>query len=212
MERWFSPRAARNLPQLLLGVVMFGVGIALMAQSGLGLGAWSVLHEGISVQSGLALGTVDLLLSVPILAAWFPLHQNLGLGTVAAGFLIGPITNVWLSVLPAPSELALQLLLMALGSVSIAIGSGLYLSADLGPGPRDGLMTGIHQRFGWSIRRVRMVIELSVLTLGFTLGGTVGLGTVVHAIAIGPMVQITLGWWDKKGAVMRDPTRTYDNE
>lgn len=210
MERWFSSRAARHLPQLLLGVAMFGVGIALMAQSGLGLGAWSVLHQGIGIQSGLALGTVDLMLSVPILAAWFPLRQHLGLGTIAAGFLIGPFINLWLNVLPAPSELTLQLLLMGLGSVSIAIGSGLYLSADLGPGPRDGLMTGIHQRFGWSIRRVRLVLEVSVLILGFALGGTVGVGTVVHAIAIGPMVQITLGWWDKKGAVMRLPSRTLD--
>lgn len=196
-------RAARRLPQLLLGVALFGLGIALMARSRLGLGSWSVLHEGLSRQTGLGLGTVDVLVSIPILLSWLPLKQVPGPGTLAAGFLLGLVTNLSMDLVASPASISLRILLLLAGSVSIALGSGLYLAADLGPGPRDGVMTGLHQRFGWSVRSVRAGLELSVLVIGYLLGGTVGVGTLVHALLIGPMVQVTLGWWDVSGSVMR---------
>lgn len=174
-----------------------------MARSRLGLDPWSVLHEGVSEQVGLALGTVDIIFSVLILATWFPLRQLPGIGTVVATFGIGASTNLAMSLIGTPGALLPRFALLIVGSMLIAVGTGLYLSVDLGPGARDGLMTGLHQRFGWSIRAVRITIELGVLVIGFLLGGTVGLGTVIYAVAIGPMVQVTLGWWDKTGAVMR---------
>lgn len=201
--RWVSLRVARRLPQLLFGVTLFGLGIALMARARLGLDPWSVLHEGVSQQLGLALGTVDIILSVVILATWLPLKQVPGIGTIAATFLIGSSTNVAMSLISTPAGLLPRFGFLLAGSILIAIGTGLYLSVDLGPGARDGLMTGLHQRTGWSIRAVRIGIELGVLIIGFFLGGTVGLGTVIYAVAIGPMVQVTLGWWDRAGAVMR---------
>lgn len=202
LERWISRRALRLLPQLILGVAIFGLGIGLMARSRLGLDPWSVLHEGLSGHLGLALGTVDIAFSVVILALWFPLKQRPGIGTVAATFLIGTSTNVSMSLIGVPGGLLPRFGFLIAGSVLIAIGTGLYLSVDLGPGARDGLMTGLHQRTGWSIRTVRIGIEAVVLVVGFFLGGTVGLGTVIYAVAIGPMVQVTLGWWDKAGAIM----------
>ena len=117
--------------------------------------------------------------------------------------LIGSSTNVGLVVLPAPSEVPLQLLELLAGIVIIAIGSGLYLAADLGPGPRDGLMTGLHHRFGWSIRRARTSVELTVLVAGYLLGGTIGIGTVLFAFGIGPLVQVSLGVFDRDGRVSR---------
>jgi uncharacterized membrane protein YczE len=198
-----SRRAARRLPQLVLGVSVFGLGIALMARSRLGLDPWSVLHEGLSEKLGLALGTVDIILSVLVLATWFPLRQAPGIGTIAATFLIGAVTNLALDIIEIPVGLLPRFGFLLAGSALIAVGTGLYLSVDLGPGARDGLMTGLHQRAGWSIRAVRIGIELSVLAIGFVLGGTVGLGTFIYAVAIGPMVHVTLRWWDKAGAVMR---------
>lgn len=203
LDRWISRRAVRLLPQLTLGVGVFGLGIALVARSRLGLDPWSVLHEGLGKQTGLALGTVDIFLSVLVLATWLPLRQVPGIGTIAATFLIGTFTNLAMDSIGPPDDMLTRFAFLLAGSVLIAVGSGLYLAADLGPGPRDGLMTGIHRRTGWSIRSVRIGIELSVLVAGFLLGGTVGIGTVIYAVAIGPMVQVTLGWWDKAGAVMR---------
>lgn len=188
---------------MILGTVIFGLGIALVARSRLGLDPWSVLHEGVGEQVGLALGTVDIILSGLILATWIPLRQLPGIGTIAASLLIGTSTNLAMDAIGTPVDMLARFVFLLAGSMLIAIGSGLYLAADLGPGARDGLMTGLHQRTGWSIRSVRIGIELSVLIIGYLLGGTVGIGTVIYAVAIGPMVQVTLGWWDKAGAVMR---------
>jgi uncharacterized membrane protein YczE len=197
-ERFDLRAAAPRLPKLLLGLVTFGLGIAMMADAGLGLGPWEAFHQGIARQTGLALGTVSILLGIPILALGWPLGERPGIGTILNVVLIGTSTNVALALLPTPPDDALlvRLALMLGGVMVIAIGSGLYLSTDLGPGPRDGLMTGVHHRFGWSIRRSRTLVELSVLALGWLLGGTVGLGTVVFALGIGPLVQVTLRWFD----------------
>jgi uncharacterized membrane protein YczE len=206
MRTRFDLRAAApRLPKLLLGLVTFGAGIALMVEAGLGLGPWEALNQGIARQLGLEIGTVSILLGIPILALWWPLGERPGIGTVCNVVLIGTSTNVALAVLPTPPEsaLAVRLATMLGGVVVIAIGSGLYLSTDLGPGPRDGLMTGIHHRFGWSIRRARTAVELSVLLLGWLLGGTVGLGTIVFALGIGPLVQIALGVFDREDRLGR---------
>jgi len=192
-----------RLPGLILGLLVFGFGIALMAEAGLGLGPWESLHEGIGRFTGQPLGTVSILLGIPILALWWPLGERPGLGTLLNVVLIGTATNAGLAVLPTVTGTAAQAAVMLLGVVVIAAGSGLYLAADLGAGPRDGLMTGLHHRFGWSIRRARTAIELAVLLLGFLLGGTIGVGTVVFALGIGPLVQVALLVFDREGRVGR---------
>jgi uncharacterized membrane protein YczE len=192
-----------RLPGLLAGLVLFGVGIAAMAQAGVGLGPWEVFHQGVARLTGLQLGTVSILVGIPILAAWWPLGERPGVGTLLNIVFIGTATNVAMDVIPAPTSQPLQVALMVAGVVTIAVGSGLYLASDLGPGPRDGLMTGLHLRFGWSIRRARTAIELSVLAAGFFAGGTIGLGTVVFALGIGPLVQVALRVFDREGRVSR---------
>jgi uncharacterized membrane protein YczE len=191
------------LPGLLIGLALFGVGVALMAQSGLGLGPWEVFHQGISRHTGLPLGTVSMLVGIPVLALWWPIGERPGFGTIANIACIGLATNVTLTALPAAQGLAAQVAMMAGGVVTVAVASGLYLASDLGPGPRDGLMTGLHHRYGWSIRLARTGIELTVLAVGFLLGGTIGLGTVVFALGIGPLVQVALRVFDREGRVSR---------
>lgn len=202
-SRWSLAVVVPRLPGLLVGLVVFGVGIAMMAQAGLGLGPWEVFHQGIARLTGVQLGTVSILVGIPILAAWWPLGERPGAGTVLNILVIGTATNVGLGLIPAVEGLPAQLALMLGGVGTIAIGSGLYLAADLGPGPRDGLMTGLHLRFGWSIRRGRTLVELTVLVAGFLLGGTVGLGTVVFALGIGPLVHVTLRAFDRDGRLTR---------
>ena len=184
-----------------MGLVLFGVGIALMVRAGLGLGPWEVFHQGIALLTGLQLGTVSILVGIPVLAAWYPLGERPGVGTILNIAIIGTATNVAMDLIPAAVELPVQVVMMLAGVGTIAVGSGLYLASDLGPGPRDGLMTGLHLRFGWSIRRARTGIELSVLILGFLAGGTIGIGTIVFALGIGPAVQVALRVFDREGRV-----------
>ncbi|MBM4409406.1 MAG: hypothetical protein FJ038_12620 [Chloroflexi bacterium] len=204
-ERWWSASVARRLPKLIVGLLIFGAGIGVQAEAGLGLGPWEALHQGIARQTGIELGTVSILLGVPILLAWWPLGERPGIGTVLNIVLIGLATNAAIAVLPAPGsdQLWLQLVMMATGVVMIGVASGIYLATDLGAGPRDGLMTGLHRRFGWSISRARTGLELTVLVIGFLLGGTVGLGTVAFALGIGPIVQWSLSVFDLSGVVAR---------
>jgi uncharacterized membrane protein YczE len=205
LERFDLRAAAPRLPKLLVGLVTFGLGIAMMVNADLGLGPWEAFHQGIANQTGLQIGTVSILLGLPIIALWWPLGERPGIGTLCNVVLIGTATNVGIALLPVPPQdaLALRFLLMVGGVVVIAIGSGIYLSTDLGPGPRDGLMTGLHHRFGWSIRRARTAIEVTVLVLGWLLGGTVGLGTLVFAFGIGPLVQVTLRVFDREDRLGR---------
>jgi len=202
-SRWSPGDVLPRLPGLLVGLVAFGIGIGMMAQAGLGLGPWEVFHQGISRITGLPLGTVSIVVGIPVLATWWPLGERPGVGTLLNIALIGTCTNLTMGFVPAPTILAFQLAMMLGGVVVIAVGSGLYLASDLGPGPRDGMMTGLHLRFGWSIRRARTSIELTVLLVGFLAGGTVGLGTIVFALAIGPLVQVMLGIFDREGRVSR---------
>ncbi len=208
VDRWAPRRVARRLPGLIVGLLLFGVGIALMAAAGVGLGPWEVLHQGISRHTGIPLGTVSILVGVPILLLWIPLGEYPGIGTVLNVVLIGTATNVVLPLLPRPTEPAVQVVMMLAGVLIIGLGSGFYLGAGLGPGPRDGLMTGMHHRYGWSIRRARTAVEVTALVVGFLLGGTVGLGTVVFAFGIGPVVQLSLrllGHGDGSDIARTDP-------
>lgn len=209
-DRWSPGTVLPRLPGLVIGLAMFGIGIAVMARGGLGLGPWEAFHQGISRLTGMELGTVSILVGIPVLAAWWPLGERPGIGTLLNIVGIGTATNLALAVLPAATWLPGQLAMTLGGVVIIAIGSGLYLAADLGPGPRDGLMTGLHLRFGWSIRRARTAVELVVLSAGFLLGGTIGLGTVVFALGIGPLVQVALRVFDREGRVSRRRHETIE--
>lgn len=195
--------AAPRLPALMVGLVVFGLGIALMVEAGLGLGPWEALNQGIARQTGQEIGTISILLGIPILALWWPLGERPGVGTLLNVLTIGTATNVGIALLPTPPEDAtlVRLAMMVAGVLVIAVGSAIYLSTDLGPGPRDGLMTGAAHRFGWSIRRTRTAIELTVLVIGWALGGNVGLGTVVFALGIGTLLQLALRVFDREGRV-----------
>jgi uncharacterized membrane protein YczE len=184
-------RLGERLARLVLGLVLCGLGIAVMVAAGLGLGPWDVLHQGISQRTGIPIGTVGILTGVVVLAGWVPLRERLGIGTVCNVFLIGITIDLTLLVLDTPESLAARIGLLLAGPVLFAVGSGFYIGAGLGPGPRDGLMTGLARR-GWTVRRVRSGIEVTVLVLGWLLGGTVGVGTVLFATTIGPLVHVCL--------------------
>ena len=201
--------AFKRWAMLLIGLICFGTGVALMVRSNLGLGPWEVLHQGIARQTGIAIGTVSILIGVPIMLAWLPLGQRPGWGTCVNIVLIGLVTNQVLASLPLVANLAVAVLLLIGGILLIGIGTGLYLSAEMGAGPRDGLMLGLARRTGWSIRRVRTLIELTVLVLGWLMGGTVGVGTVAFAFGIGPVVQAAL--WVLTGGSAAHPRVAAQN-
>jgi uncharacterized membrane protein YczE len=166
-----------------------------MVRAELGLGPWEVLHQGISNRTGVPIGTVGIAVGFLVLLGWIPLHQRLGVGTICNVVLIGVTIDVVLAVTDDPSSLAVRIACLVGGVVLAGLGSGLYIGAGLGPGPRDGLMTGISARTDGrrSIRVVRTAIELSALAAGWLLGGNVGIGTLLFAVAIGPLVQLFLG-------------------
>jgi uncharacterized membrane protein YczE len=199
---WVETR--RRLPRLLLGLVMCGTGIAFQIQADLGLGPWEVLHQGISDRTGIPIGTISILVGVVVLIGWIPLREKPGVGTLCNIVVIGATMDVWLTFLPKPDPLWLRLVFMAMGPIGFGIGSGFYIGAGLGPGPRDGLMTGIAAR-GHPVWLVRNGIEVSVTILGWLLGGTVGVGTVVFALTIGPIVHRTLPWLGMPPVATDDP-------
>ncbi|MEA1902672.1 MAG: hypothetical protein U9N56_04010 [Actinomycetota bacterium] len=184
----------RRLIQLLLGTTAFGIGIGLMLQSGFGLPPWDVLHEGLTERFGLSVGKWSILISFVVIAIWLPMKERLGIGTLVNAVVIGVMIDVTASVVPEAQILWLQVVMMALGVLAIGVGSGMYIGANLGPGPRDGLMTAIARR-GPSIRLTRTVMEGTVLIVGWILGGTVGVGTVAFALLMGPIVQFFLPRW-----------------
>lgn len=183
---------SRRLVQLFPGLAFCGVGLALMVLADLGLGPWDVLHQGLSERTGLPIGTLVILVGLVVLLGWVPLRQRLGVGTVCNALLIGLVIDGVLAVAPEPHGLIARWASLGLGVLLMGLGSGLYIGAGLGPGPRDGLMTGLAAR-GYSLRLVRTVIELSALAFGWLLGGTVGVGTLLFALGIGPLVQLFLG-------------------
>lgn len=187
---------ARHLPQrllrLLLGLWLYGLAIALMVKGALGASPWDVFHLGVALHVPLSMGTVMVIAALAVLLAWIPLRQMPGLGTVANTLLLGPFADIHLALLDAPTGWAAQSAFMLGGVLICGFATALYVGAQLGPGPRDGLMTGLARRSGWSIRRVRTLIELTVLAAGIALGGTVGVGTVVFALSVGPITQFFL--------------------
>jgi uncharacterized membrane protein YczE len=175
---------------LLLGLAGYGFSMALMIKANLGLDPWDVFHQGLAGRTGLSFGLVTALVGVAVLLAWIPLRNRPGIGTVANVIVIGITVDVGLALLPAPSALPIRIALMLGAVVLNAVSTVLYIGAGLGPGPRDGLMTGLVARTGLSVRLVRTSIEVTVLSVGWLLGGTVGVGTVVYAFGIGPLVQL----------------------
>jgi len=189
----------RRFIQLQLGLCLFGFSGALMVRSDLGLDPWNVFHQGLSEQTGLRLGVVVILMGIAVMLMWIPLRQKPGVGTLCNIFVIGLALDASLAVLPEAEGLAMRVVMMAAGVTLNAVASAAYIGAGMGPGPRDGLMTGLNQRLGWSIRAARLSVEILVLGAGWLLGGAVGLGTVAYALAIGPLIQVFLPWFQALG-------------
>jgi uncharacterized membrane protein YczE len=185
-------RATARGSALLIGLTGYGFSMAMMVRAGLGLDPWDVFHQGLAGHSGMTIGIASAVVGVAVLLAWIPLRNRPGIGTIANVIVIAVTVDAGLMVLPTPTSLPVCTALM-LGAVLLnAFSTVLYVGAGLGPGPRDGLMTGLVVRTGWSVRLIRTSIEATVLAVGWLLGGTVGLGTVVYAFGIGPLVQLIL--------------------
>jgi uncharacterized membrane protein YczE len=185
-------RPARRLPQLFAGLALYGASMAMQIRSGLGLNPWDVLHEGLTEQTPLSFGLITAITGAVVLLLWIPLRQRPGIGTVANVVVIAVAVDVALALLPAPDALPVRIALLLGGVVLNGVATAAYVGARLGPGPRDGLMTGFAARTGRSVRLVRTCIEVTVLAAGWLLGGTVGVGTVLYALAIGPLTQAFL--------------------
>jgi uncharacterized membrane protein YczE len=184
-------RLIRRLVQLYAGLVLYGVSMALMIESALGLDPWDVFHQGLSRKTGLSIGTVTILVGALVLLLWIPLRQRPGLGTVSNVVVIGLAVDAALAVLPTVGPLGGRIGFLSAGILLNGVATGLYIGARLGPGPRDGLMTGyVALRPGRSVRLVRTDIEVTVLAVGWLLGGKVGVGTVAYALAIGPLAHL----------------------
>ncbi|HET9398681.1 MAG TPA: hypothetical protein VFO45_07685 [Sphingomicrobium sp.] len=179
----------RRLIQLVLGLALYGISLGLMVRSDLGLDPWDVFHQGLSQRAGISLGMMVNLVGAAVLLLWIPIRQRPGIGTIANVFLIGTFADISLWLIPPIHSLPLALATLV-GAVFLnGVATGAYIGAGLGPGPRDGLMTGLVKRTGGSVRIIRTSIEVAVLAAGWMLGGTVGLGTVLYAVAIGPIVH-----------------------
>ena len=182
----------RRLLQLLIGLAMYGISRAMFIRAGLGLDPWDVFHQGLAVKTGLSIGTVVVIVSFLVLLLWIPLRQWPGIGTLCNAVLVGVFADVGLGLSPEFSQLGGQAGMLAGAILLNGIASACYIGARLGPGARDGLMTGLARRTGWSVRTSRTGIEVVVLGAGWLLGGSVGVGTVLYALAIGPLVQLLL--------------------
>ena len=191
-EQLRAGRLPRRVVQLMIGLTLYGVSMAMLIRSTLGLDPWDVFHAGIATHVPLTFGQVTIVVGALVLLLWVPLRQWPGLGTVANVVVIGVAADIGLALIAAPQDLWARALMLGSGIVLNGIAGGLYIGSQLGPGPRDGLMTGFARRTGLSIRLVRTTIEVVVLSAGWLLGGPVGLGTVLYAVTIGPLVQFFL--------------------
>ncbi|HBR0881470.1 TPA: hypothetical protein L9K38_003042 [Klebsiella pneumoniae] len=187
----------RRLLQLYIGLVLYGVSTALFVHANLGADPWDVFHLGVAKQLGISFGTVIILTGAAVLLLWIPIRQMPGLGTVSNVIVLGLAADATLAVLPPLESMVARSALLAGAIVLNAIATGMYIGAGFGPGPRDGLMTGLHARTGWSLRGTRTAIELSVLLIGWLLGGKFGVGTVIYALSIGPLIQLCLPWFSQ---------------
>jgi len=202
---------------LVLGLAGYGFSMAVMVRAGLGLDPWDVFHQGLAGRTGMTIGIASAVVGVAVLVAWIPLRNRPGIGTVANVIVLAVPVDAALAVLPTPSALPVRIAMMLGAVVLNAISTVLYIGAGLGPGPRDGLMTGLVARTGLSVRLVRTSIEATVLIVGWLLGGTVGIGTLVYAFGIGPLVQLVLRltpkrWLAVSGWAFAEPTLTTMGE
>jgi len=182
----------RRLVQLFAGLLLYGISLAFVLRAGLGLAPWDVLHQGLARITGTSVGTMVIAMSFVVLLAWIPLRQAPGFGTIANAILVGVSVDLTMLVLGDADTWWWRVVLLVSGVLLNALATALYIGALLGPGPRDGLMTGLVRRTGRSVRLVRTTLEVSVLALGWVLGGTVGVGTLLYAVAIGPIVHVLL--------------------
>ena len=200
-SRWRTGPVAFGV--LLLGLVGFGVGEGVVIAARLGNSPWTVLAEGISRHTPLTIGGATFVISVAILLVWIPLRERPGLGTIANSVVIAVAIDLSLRVLPHPVAVPWQLAQVVAGTVLVGLSGALYLTANLGPGPRDGLMTGLQRRFGWPVAPLRMGLETGALAAGFALGGKVGVGTLVFALGVGPVLAWWLGRLPERAASLR---------
>lgn len=190
---------------LVIGLALFGFGEAFIVEGALGVSPWTVLAQGLSTKLPISIGVATFIVGAIVLLLWIPIRERPGLGTVLNIIVISASLQLGVTFIPSPTHLGLQLLWVLIGVACIGIGSGLYLTTNLGPGPRDGWMTGIHQRTGWPVGRVRAGIEVTALSIGWLLGGTVGVGTVIFAVLIGPSVAYGLMLAGAIGRVPGEP-------
>lgn len=186
---------ARRLIQLYIGLVLYGVSTAMFVRADLGADPWNVFHLGVAKIFSLNIGMVMILVGALVLLLWIPLRQRPGLGTVSNVIVLGLAADAALALMPPLESLVARSVLLLCAVVVNALATGMYIGAGFGSGPRDGLMTGINARTGWSVRSVRTAIELTVLSAGWMMGGTLGVGTVLYALAIGPLIQLCLPWF-----------------
>lgn len=198
----------RRFIQLQIGLLFYGLSIALMVRADLGLNPWSVFHQGLSDLTGISLGLAVNLVGLVVLLTWIPLRQKPGIGTICNVLLIGTAADLALWLLPPVSGLALRVALLAAAIVLNAAATGAYIGAGLGPGPRDGITTGLLRVTGWQIRWIRTGVEATVLALGWLMGGTVGVGTVVFVLTTGPLLQIFLPMFSRPEPVLPVAVRT----
>lgn len=195
MKNSLSNLGIKPIGRLLLGLYLVGLGLAMMIHTGLGVPPWDVLSQGLQVQTGWSFGTCAVVISGIVLLIWIPIRQQPGIGTVINAILIGPFADLSKPLMPELSGWFANLVWMILGLIAVAIGAGLYISANLGAGPRDGLMVGLTRVSGWPFWVIRTIGESVVLITGWVLGGTVGIGTALFAISIGTLMQITMKWF-----------------
>lgn len=194
--KWSSDKPLNFSPKpitvfiLCLGLFLFGLGESLIITASVGMSPWTVLAEGLSITTGLSIGTLTFLISLGVLLLWIPLKQQAGIGTILNAIIVAAVIEWSLPYLPHPETYAMQILQAVLGTLIVGVASGIYLIANLGPGPRDGLMTGCQKATGLPIAWVRVFLEIVVITIGWILGGTVGIATVIFAIGVGPAVSM----------------------
>ncbi|GAA3022893.1 membrane protein YczE [Microbacterium dextranolyticum] len=195
-----------RITQLLIGLVLYGTACAVMVRAGIGVDPWTVFAQGVAAHTGIGIGWITNIVGFLVLLLWLPLRQRPGIGTVANILLVGTSMQASLAVIPIVEGFPLGIAVFVAGMLLLALASGLYIGADFGAGPRDGLMTGLHARFGWPIWIARLVVEASVLFVGWLLGGSVGLGTVLFAAGIGPLVHRALPLFDRRRRALRERT------
>lgn len=186
----------RRIIQLLIGLFLYGIGIAFIIRGVLGAAPWDVLSQGISMHLPLSFGVITIIVSAIVLLVWIPIRQKPGVGTILNAVLVGPSADVGFLFIPETDLLWLRVVFFVIGLTTLAAATGLYIGAHFGPGPRDGLMTGLHRVTGRPIWMVRTALEITVVVIGWLLGGIVGLGTVAFALLVGPMCQFFMRLFD----------------